>query len=454
MTFSNALIDTLLWTMAISIAVPLIVFGSECLLAMLRKDKKRPLERVASDTEAIDPKSRAAVDVIIPAHNEQLGLVRTLDSVTAALRPGDHLYLVADNCSDNTAEIAHQFAANLASRSMTVLERLDSQNRGKDYALRFAFDALDLLTPPESIASPKSTSLPKSISPPESTSLPKSTSPPESTPQSDRVVVIVDADCKVWPDTIDRLAIQVTQTQRPAQACYLMQQPESIPITPPGALSEFAFTVKNFVRPLGLTRIGGGCTLFGSGMAFPRHALKQLSAPGGHLVEDMRWTFDMILAGYPVQYCPDAKCLATFPTHVTAADTQRRRWEHGHLQLIGSQVPRLIRGWTRNPTRYCLLAALDLVVLPLSLLMIAAAIIGTLLAIAAWLGYAIGPLVTWLIAMSIASVGLGLAWARFCPRRATMGMIFAIPFYAIRKLPLYTSFIFHPERVWIRTDRN
>ncbi|GAA5509294.1 glycosyltransferase family 2 protein [Novipirellula caenicola] len=434
MTISQALIDSFLWTMAILIAVPLIVFGSECLLALLRKEKQRPLERVPSDDDMVDPQSRPAVDVIIPAHNEQLGLVRTLDSVTAAMRPGDHLYLVADNCNDDTAKIASQFAEALVSSNatigMTVLERFDLENRGKDYALRFAFDALELTNSQEA-----------------TTNIGSATQP-------DRVVVIVDADCKVWTDTIDRLAIQVSRTQRPAQACYLMQHPDSVSFTAPRALSEFAFTVKNFVRPLGLTRIGGGCMLFGSGMAFPRHALKRLSGPGGHLVEDMRWTFDMILAGCPVQYCPEAKCLATFPTHIAAADTQHRRWEHGHLQLVGSQVPRLIRGWIRKPTLASFLAALDLMVLPLSLLMVTAFVIGTMLATAAWLGYAIGPLMVWAIAMSVAGIGLGWAWSCFYPRRATLGMVFAIPLYAIRKLPLYTSFIFHPERVWIRTDRN
>lgn len=440
MTFPHALIDTILWTMAISIAVPLIVFGSECLLAVWRGAKQHPHERDFSDAGGIDRESRPAVDVIIPAHNEELGLARTLDSVMTSLRSGDKIYLVADNCSDDTAAIAKRFAEDLTSRNasagMTVLERFDPQHRGKDYALRFAFDALELT------AQSELTTQPEPITRPEPTSL------------SDRVVVIIDADCKVWPDTIDRLAIQVTQTQRPAQACYLMQQPESIPITAPRVLSEFAFTVKNFVRPLGLSRIGGACTLLGSGMAFPRQVLQRLSGPGGHLVEDMRWTFDLILAGCPAKYCPEAKCLATFPTNPGAADTQHRRWEHGHLQLVGSQVPRLIRGWIRKPTLACLLAALDLMVLPLSLLIMAAALIGTMLTITALLGYATGPLVTWSLAMGIAGTGLALAWSRFCPRRATMGMFFAIPFYAVRKLSLYTSFIFQRERAWIRTDRN
>ncbi|WP_442509562.1 glycosyltransferase family 2 protein [Novipirellula sp. SH528] len=422
MTLPYELINTILWAMAISIAIPSIVFGGECLLGSLCSPTRCDGERVPNPANTGDGNSRPAVDVIIPAHNEQLGLVITLDSVISSLRCGDRIYLVADNCTDDTTAIANRYAADLQSRNaavtMTVLERFDDEHRGKDYALRHAFDVLG-----------------------------KSS-------ESDRVVVIVDADCKVRPDTIDRLAIQVARTQRPAQACYLMQQPESIPTTAPRMLSEFAFTVKNFVRPLGLSRIGGGCTLFGSGMAFPWQSLQRLSGPGGHLVEDMRWTFDMILARSPVQFCPDAICLATFPTNPSAADTQRRRWEHGHLQLVFSQIPRLLRGWLHRPTLVCFLAAFDLLVLPLSLLMITSTLIGTILLIAALMGYAIGPLVTWAVAMGIAVMGLSVAWSRFCPQRATLRMLFAIPFYAARKLPLYASFVFRPERTWIRTDRN
>ena len=36
--------------------------------------------------------------VIVPAHNEEAGIGRTIDAVNRAMRLGDHLLVVADRC--------------------------------------------------------------------------------------------------------------------------------------------------------------------------------------------------------------------------------------------------------------------------------------------------------------------------------------------------------------------
>ena len=45
-------------------------------------------------------------EVVVPAHNESLGLVPTLQDIKAQLGAGDRLIVVADNCTDDTAEVA------------------------------------------------------------------------------------------------------------------------------------------------------------------------------------------------------------------------------------------------------------------------------------------------------------------------------------------------------------
>ncbi len=58
--------------------------------------------------------------------------LRHLKKLTKALKKQDRLVVVADNCSDATAEIARAMGA-------TVIERHDETNKGKGYALDYGF---------------------------------------------------------------------------------------------------------------------------------------------------------------------------------------------------------------------------------------------------------------------------------------------------------------------------
>ena len=73
--------------------------------------------------------------VVIPAHNEELGVAGTVESVLRADYPSERrrVLVVADNCSDATAERAEQAGAR-------VLVRHDAERRGKGYALAAAFE--------------------------------------------------------------------------------------------------------------------------------------------------------------------------------------------------------------------------------------------------------------------------------------------------------------------------
>ncbi len=78
---------------------------------------------------------RMCFDVIVPAHNEEAGIARTVASLLAVDWPGGQfrVLVVADNCSDATAAVARGAGA-------LVLERRDLTFRGKGYALAHAFD--------------------------------------------------------------------------------------------------------------------------------------------------------------------------------------------------------------------------------------------------------------------------------------------------------------------------
>src|SRR5690606_36843322 len=71
--------------------------------------------------------------IIIPAHTEEVTLQATLASINEQVSENDRVIVVADNCTDTTAAIARQMGAE-------VLERFDTEKRGKGYALAHAID--------------------------------------------------------------------------------------------------------------------------------------------------------------------------------------------------------------------------------------------------------------------------------------------------------------------------
>src|SRR3954468_13749647 len=110
-------LDILFYALAASLLVPLAVLPVEGLAALL------PRRRAAA---ADGPRPRCAV--LVPAHDEEAGIARTLGDLLPQLGPGDRLVVVADNCADGTAAVARGAGAE-------VLERTDPDHRGKGYAL-------------------------------------------------------------------------------------------------------------------------------------------------------------------------------------------------------------------------------------------------------------------------------------------------------------------------------
>lgn len=76
--------------------------------------------------------------VLMPAHNEEQGIGATLAALDRIANPRDRreTVVIADNCSDATADVAERAGA-------TVLVRSDPDRRGKGHALAWALDPLD-----------------------------------------------------------------------------------------------------------------------------------------------------------------------------------------------------------------------------------------------------------------------------------------------------------------------
>jgi cellulose synthase/poly-beta-1,6-N-acetylglucosamine synthase-like glycosyltransferase len=391
------LIEMVLLAIAFGLLVPIGVLFVECIVALVPPGTK------ADAINGIRPR----IAVVVPAHNEEVGIGETLKKILPELTDADRLIVIADNCTDGTAAIARNCGA-------TVVERQDLERRGKGYALDYGmrFIAAD---------------------------------PPE-------VVVMIDADCIVDPGTIDRIARQAMTTGRPVQATYLMEQPANP--NPKDAVSSLALLVKNLVRPQGLATMGLPCLLGGTGMAFPWSVIREAPLASGNIVEDMQLGLDLAIAGHSPIFCSQARVTGVLPQQNQAAKSQRTRWEHGHLQTLIEQVPRLLKESIAQKRSDLLALALELSVPPLSLLVILWLTALGCAVLAARSGLASTPAILLAAEGLLILVAIVGAWAKFGRAEVSLLTLLAVPFYVLWKIPLYLAFLVRPQTKWIRTSRD
>jgi cellulose synthase/poly-beta-1,6-N-acetylglucosamine synthase-like glycosyltransferase len=390
-------VEIALKIISFGLLIPILVLFIECCAALLPR-------RPGQDYLAI---SRPRIGVLIPAHNEALVIETTLKSILAQLTPQDQLVVIADNCDDDTVAIARATGA-------TVVERQDLDRRGKGYALDYGLKFL-------------------------------ATTPPD-------VVIVIDADCVITPNTVERISRIAIASKRPVQAAYLIDPP--LQMTPKDAISSLAIIVKNLVRPQGLAYLRCPCLLTGTGMAFPWSVISEASLASSNIVEDMQLAVDLAIAGYPTVFCPEAYVKSVLPQQQHATQSQRTRWEHGHLQTIKQQVPRLLYQSFQQKRVDLLALALDLSIPPLSLLTLlwSAATIIALLAIAVGVSWL--PVGLLAVEGVFLIISITIALTKFSPTKFPLHTLLSIPFYILWKIPLYLAFITNPETKWKRTDRD
>jgi cellulose synthase/poly-beta-1,6-N-acetylglucosamine synthase-like glycosyltransferase len=124
----------------------------------------------------------------------------------------------------------------------------------------------------------------------------------------------------------------------------------------------------------------------GTGMAFPWHQIRAADLATGWIVEDLKLGLDLAAAGHPPLFGPSARITSQFAASARGADTQRRRWEQGHIVTILKLAPRLLYLAISRGKLGLLALTLDLIVPPLSLLAVLLVLMFVISGIAAALG--------------------------------------------------------------------
>ena len=355
------------------------------------------------------PDTRTRFDIVVPAHNESSGIALTVASLKAIDYPHDRyrILVIADNCTDDTAELAAEAGAR-------VIPRQSAAERGKGYALALGY----------------ATSLSEGFA---------------------DAVVVVDADTHVSPNLLSAFSSRFASGAEAVQAEYGVRNGAASWRT---RLMVIALTCFHTVRSLARERLRVSCGLRGNGMGFSASLLQRVPQRAFSIVEDVEYGIALALAGVRVEYVFEAVVDGEMPTSAAASETQRERWEGGRLALVRSHVPSLLSS-ARGANRWVAYdMAADLLVPPLTSLVFFA---GLGFVISAGL-FLFGTASTLAVLPWLLSI---LAIALYIVRGAVLSGVGATAFLDLLWAPVYAvwkvTLLFRKSRrngEWVRTARS
>jgi hypothetical protein len=135
------------------------------------------------------------------------------------------------------------------------------------------------------------------------------------------------------------------------------------------------------------------------------------------------------------------------PLKENPALSQRRRWEHGHMELYFKVAPKLILKGLLRRNKNQLSLGLELAVPPLAFLIILCGA-GMTLALALSIAYDTGPLIYLLITSTQFFNAISVSCIKNSNGEKTFTALKAIPKNLLWKLPLYLDFFTGRERKW------
>jgi 1,2-diacylglycerol 3-beta-glucosyltransferase len=289
------------------------------------------------DPAPFEPARHRRFIVLVPAHNEEMYLPRLLETLRAQRYPAGRyrIAVIADNCSDGTAAATRGFDVDL-------LERVDSEARGKGFAIGWALNRINLL-------------------------------------QCD-AVVIVDSDSVVNPDFLIQLNLQLERGDRVVQCSNGVANPGQSWFT---RLMDVSRTISNEILHPAKRKLGLSSHLMGNGMCFDTPTLLTFGWKAFSVGEDWEYYARLILGDIPVGYCRLARVFHQESVNLQQASSQRLRWSGGRFQVLRQYGPALLVAGLTKRRLQCVDASLPLL-FPNPSLGINLTIIGLASATALW----------------------------------------------------------------------
>ena len=240
--------------------------------------------------------------VLIAARNEAAVIGSLIDSLKRQNYPTDliDIYVVADNCTDQTAEAAESHGA-------IVFERFDSVRIGKGYALQFLLDRIE---------------------------------------ESYDAYLVFDADNVANPNYVREIN-KTFSAGYDIVTSYRNAKNYGDNWISSGYGLWFLREAQYLNRPRAV--LGASCGVSGTGFLFSRRILEQCGGWNFFLLtEDIEFTAHNIVSGEKIGYCPTAVFYDEQPTGFRQSVRQRMRWVQGYLQVLHRYGGKLIKGCFRG----------------------------------------------------------------------------------------------------------
>jgi cellulose synthase/poly-beta-1,6-N-acetylglucosamine synthase-like glycosyltransferase len=224
--------------------------------------------------------------IAIPAHNEEVVIGQTVATLRQMAYPQDRydIFVVADNCSDRTAEYARAQGA-------ICYERATPERRGKGPALQWLFAHIF-------------------------------------NDGCYQAVVVFDADTQVSPDFLTVMNNRLAQGN---SGCAVIQGRHVISNPRAGwfpALTWAMMTIDCRLYSQGRANLGLSARHMGDSICFRTEVLERIGWGSG-LTEDYELRLQLLLEGVRIAYEPAARGYGQAPTTWQEAQAQRVRWASG-----------------------------------------------------------------------------------------------------------------------------
>ena len=251
--------------------------------------------------------------VLISARNEEAVIGQLLDSIRRQDYPAGNLiaFVVADNCTDGTAQAARDAGA-------VVYERTDPVHVGKGYALNFMLAKIRDAYGDEYFDG----------------------------------YFVFDADNLLAQDYVSRMN-EVFGPDCQIVTSYRNSKNYGDNWISAGYALWFLRDAAFLNAPR--TRLGISAVVSGTGFLFSREVMLRCNGwPFHSLSEDTEFTVHSILEGQKVGYCGEAELFDEQPTSFGQSIRQRMRWCRGNLQVFLRQGGRLTVGLAGKNGLSCL----------------------------------------------------------------------------------------------------
>lgn len=298
--------------------------------------------------------------VLIAAHDEESVIEACIRSLKAQDYTAFDVYVVADNCTDRTAELARRSGAR-------VHVRTSEGNSTKGQALAWLWRRL----PRHAYGG----------------------------------VLVLDADNVAEKSFLRGIAGGLASGADAVQGLRRAKNPQASPLATLDALSE---ALTHRIGAAGRTRLGLNAPLMGSGVGF---SIRQFNAlirnVGDTLVEDLSWQAEMAVKGGTIAWSGGAAVLDEKTSRTQAMGLQRARWLSGRMEVTRRCLRPLLGATLRTGN----LSALDL-----ALFLLSPPRVITLIGLGALFALSLGPGDVWPPGLWLACLG-GFAFSALMAAR-------------------------------------